>query len=465
MNRLSLRDGKLSYAIHGLAERHYSVFEKLWRSDIEWEFGPSLVGLVDKWLEKAPQDMQADMCSWALEQGFYKIDGPLANKIDTVLEANIFAYKEICSSSVISLPYRIKFHLIWERKEAQTEKEQAINLEIGNYLFSEISSGNIKDISERTCKYLIRTSWAWRLFASNRSKTTELRTKALALILKDENLIAKFSKDGRSNVRRGFKTDIKRFIKNQDVDLPARIKAAVLLQREDLELPAKPLIEELKRKSWKSFGEPQVKDIAEFLGLDEKLTGKLVKIHKRAIRTNYDFRNAFKGILTFSEQAGLSFPEAFETIESLMRILPNKKFRIIDITKKALSQIPKGETLSDLRSKYPAIPLDTFCQCICFVNGMERQRVLANFNTVFSAKKIRKAVTKKLAIRKALTNIYLSGSKNNMKAVIELLLMVEEGFGKSQQSPFIEALGYIESLGEFGDLIDNIKKRTAHAEG
>jgi hypothetical protein len=276
--------------------------------------------------------------------------------------------------------------------------------------------------------------------------------------MEDEELFSRLLQHENKNVGARLLIAYETFMRAQP--LLARLNGVLGLRKRGIETASRSLYAELKKYKWSGLKPEELGTVAEFLGLGEEETKTFIRIFNLARKVGYDFGKFYKVVWSFSGQMGISFSEAFRITVDLMRIPAHKKFRIIGLMHQALSRLAKEAKSGDIRNQYSSIPLDTFCQCVCFVNGLGFERVMTSFEVVFSAKKIRSDINKKLAIRKALTNILLSKSPNNIRAVVDLLQLVEGSFGKSQQSPFVEALSFIETLGEFGDLIAVIEKTT-----
>ena len=205
--------------------------------------------------------------------------------------------------------------------------------------------------------------------------------------------------------------------------------------------------------------EEKISAIARFLGLNDDQEEKFLKVYREEREAKGEaFTTLFNMSRAFSSSARIAFPRAFETIYDLMQISEKAKLKVPGLIDQAIKAIPEKKDLAHITAKYRAIPLDVICFAICYVNGMSFDSILSNFNTVFSAKNIKDSRNNKLSIRNALVKIYLSESKLNIAAVIDLLLLVENGFGKSDQKAFVEALRYIESLGVFGDLIATVEE-------
>ena len=162
-----------------------------------------------------------------------------------------------------------------------------------------------------------------------------------------------------------------------------------------------------------------------------------------------------------SARYNLSLPMAYYLASAVREGYPNNARPAFKILKKVLAAIPGQENLDDISVKYPAIPIDTLFLCMAYHNGtFYMDRLLNDFNIVFSAKKIKDSINKKLAIKKALLNIYLNGDHNNKKAVAELLLLVEKDFGKTQHNSFVESLQHIETISAFSDMVKMVEEKT-----
>ena len=166
-----------------------------------------------------------------------------------------------------------------------------------------------------------------------------------------------------------------------------------------------------------------------------------------------DIVRLFGSLSKISDHLGVPLREASQLLKQLMDISPTKHRKTLRSIDAALNNLSEETDLS----KYPAIPQDTFILCLGYVDGIGAERILQIFNKVFSAKRIKNSINRKLSIRKSLLNILLCGSKTNIQSVIDLLLLAEDSFEKSQHGPFVEALSYIESLSEFADLIKTVE--------
>ncbi|MBU0687736.1 MAG: hypothetical protein KKB81_07860 [Candidatus Margulisbacteria bacterium] len=388
-------------------------------------------------------------------------------------------YLEACLDRSIDLDTRMDLHITWQNKQGLRGEEVTAHRKVAKSLFEEIISDISEgfDIDPDARWSLSKTTWYWKIFRYHRSKTLRFRLDMINDLCEarfysrpasSAGVLAELVSHPDQRVRQGARLDLKRYIQfgveflspEERTLFQNRLVAAQVLHEIGEEVDVEFIIPELglkKRPSRWVHGR-YIREAAMGLGLDEEEIETFSAYYQRAQRTEYPFGEFVGPLWQFTQSAGVHFAETFETAHALMQILPTNQFRVAGVFRRALEVTPAGASLVGVRSAYPAIPFDSLALCICFVNGMPFDQIMTNFNTVFASKKIRSGRNRKLAIRQVLLKILLSKSKPNMHAVVDLLGFVERGFGKPQQSAFIEALAYIESLSEFGDLITMVEE-------
>ncbi|NQU16511.1 MAG: hypothetical protein HQ564_00475 [Candidatus Saganbacteria bacterium] len=383
------------------------------------------------------------------------------NRFVEAAKQDVLICQNFCAAKDLPLHNKIELHLFWDQKEHYGRGEKKIHQKVRQILFNEFVSFE-RFFGHHDVKMIMQASWSFWFFSKGRSNSWKMRCCIITEALRgdDDSLLSQLLSFKNRSAAAGFLLDCRRYLRDKDNDRYNRVKLSVALRKAEKKHYAGGLLREITKKhNWNWHSKKTVEDAADLAGLEGEEKSRFIGIVSRFAES--DEKRLYRYLRThlrFSEQTGISFAEAFGFVEGLMKIPSRKKLRVLNIVNKAVSTLPKGRKLSDIREQYTAIPFDTICQCLCFVNGMGIDRLLGIFNTVFSAKKIRTNKNNKLNIRNALTNIYLSKSDNNIGAVGDLLKLVEAGFTKSQQGPFMDSLLWIESLSQFGDFIESVEE-------